>query len=92
MIKINVEKAKEIHKDIIRQVRNPLLEKKDIEFMRSLESGDLERMDQIKEEKQKLRDVTKIVDNVEINENNAIEATQQLKQVWDSSILGDNPL
>jgi hypothetical protein len=38
-IGINVDKAKEIHKDKIREVRNPLLEKKDVEYIRAQEVG-----------------------------------------------------
>jgi hypothetical protein len=91
-IGINTEKAKEIHKTHIRSVRNPLLQEKDIEFMRSIESGNSENIERISEEKQVLRDVTEIVNSVEISSSSVLEVTEELKQVWDESILGPNPL
>jgi hypothetical protein len=91
-IGINTEKAKEIHKDHIRSVRNPLLQEKDIEFIRSIESGNSENIERISEEKQVLRDVTEIVNSVVISSSSVLEVTEELKQVWDESILGPNPL
>lgn len=91
-IGINVEKAKEIHKNKIRQVRNPLLQQKDVEYMRALEAGDSEKVSQVVAEKQVLRDVTAIVNDVEIESTSVNEVTEQLKQVWDESVLGTNPL
>ena len=41
-IGIDLDKAKEIHKDHIRNVRNPLLQAKDVEYMRAQEAGDTE--------------------------------------------------
>jgi len=59
MIKINMNKAKEIKKNYIREERAPLLQKLDIEFMKALEANDQEKMDDIKLKKQALRDATK---------------------------------
>ena len=39
MINVNMNKAREIHKDNIRAARKPLLEVKDVEFQRALETG-----------------------------------------------------
>ena len=39
MININMDKARDIHRDKVRQARNPKLASKDIEFQRALESG-----------------------------------------------------
>ncbi len=91
-IGINVDKAKEIHKDIIRKVRNPLLEQKDVEFMKALEVGDSVKVAEVTAEKQALRDVTAIVNNVQPTATDVIGVTEELKQVWDENILGPNPL
>ena len=91
-IGISVDKAKEIHKDKIREVRNPLLEKKDVEYMRALESGDTTKVAEIVAEKQNLRDATTIVANTNITATSVLEVTEELKQVWDSEVLGQNPL
>ena len=91
-IGINVDKAKEIHKDKIREVRNPLLEKKDVEYIRALESGDTAKVAEIVAEKQNLRDATTIVANTNITATSVLGITEELKQVWDSEVLGQNPL
>ena len=91
-IGINVDKAKEIHKDKIREVRNPLLEKKDVEYMRALEVGDTTKVAEIVAEKQNLRDATTIVANTNITATSVLGITEELKQVWDSEVLGQNPL
>ena len=51
-------KAKEIKKDHIRQERAPLLQKLDVGFMKALEAGDNAKMEEIKAQKQALRDAT----------------------------------
>jgi len=56
MIKINVDKAKEIWKDKLRSARKPILEKLDVEYIRSLEQG-LD-VSEIVSKKQELRDIT----------------------------------
>jgi hypothetical protein len=91
-IGINVEKAKQIHKDKIRSVRNPLLEKKDVEYIRALEVGDTAKVAEIVADKQALRDVTAIVDDVTPTATNVLGVTEELKKVWDSEVLGKNPL
>lgn len=91
-IGINVDKAKEIHKNKIRSVRNPLLEQKDVEYIRALELGDTAKVAEVVAEKQALRDVTALVNDVEITATSVLEVTQELKQVWDSDVLGENPL
>tara|TARA_R100000458_G_C8081150_1_gene115896 strand:- start:177 stop:407 length:231 start_codon:yes stop_codon:yes gene_type:complete len=60
MITINLEKAKEITKERLRQERKPLLEAQDILFMQAQESGSDAKA--IVAEKQRLRDITKQVD------------------------------
>ena len=63
MIKVNIDKAKDITKQRLRAERAPLLQAQDIEFQRALEtSADTAP---IVAEKQRLRDITKLVDDVQ---------------------------
>jgi len=57
---IDINKAKEITKDRLRQEREPKLAAQDVVFQRALESG--VDTSAIVAEKQRLRDITKIVD------------------------------
>jgi len=57
-IVVNMQKALEIKKNMIRQERAPLLLALDIEMMRALESGDTAKQEEIKQKKQALRDAT----------------------------------
>jgi hypothetical protein len=91
-IGINIDKAKEIHKEKIRAVRNPLLQEKDVEYMRALELGDTEKVSEIVAEKQALRDATAIVNDVTPTATSVLGVTAELKQVWDADVLGENPL
>ena len=61
IIKINLDKAKDITKERLRQERKPLLETQDILFMQAQESGGDTK--EIIEEKQRLRDITQKVDS-----------------------------
>ena len=61
MITINIDKAKDITKERLRQERKPLLEAQDILFMQAQESGSDTKA--IVAEKQRLRDITKSVDS-----------------------------
>jgi uncharacterized protein (DUF2267 family) len=89
MIKINLEKAKEIQKNKIREVRKPLLEKLDVDFVRALETGS--NLEEIKDQKQALRDVTNLVTEAEITGTTIDEITSELKAIWDEDLLGPNP-
>ena len=60
MITINLTRAKEIKKESLRQERKPLLEAQDVAFQRALESG--ADTTAIVQEKQRLRDITNLVD------------------------------
>lgn len=57
-IVVNMQKAVEIKKDMIRAARQPLLEALDIEMMRAIESGDAARQTEVAAQKQALRDAT----------------------------------
>jgi hypothetical protein len=59
---IDIDKAKDITKDRLRQEREPLLLVQDVAFQRALEiNADTSA---IVAEKQRLRDITKLVNNI----------------------------
>ena len=58
MIKVNLDKAKEIWLDHYRRARTPLLAALDVDFMRAVESGNTDLQKEIASKKQALRDVT----------------------------------
>ena len=89
MIKINLEKAKELQKEKIREVRNPLLQKLDVDFVKALEVGG--DTASIVEQKQALRDVTNIVTEAEIVGTTVTEITTELKEIWNEELLGPKP-
>jgi len=62
MIIININKAKDITKDRLREERKPLLEAQDIAYMKAQEAG--EDTTAIVTEKQRLRDITDTVDSM----------------------------
>jgi len=62
MITININKAKDITKDRLREERKPLLEAQDIAYMKAQEAG--EDTTAIVTEKQRLRDITDTVDSM----------------------------
>ena len=61
-IQVNITKAKDITKDRLREERKPLLEAQDVAFQRALEEG--ADTTAIVAEKQRLRDITNQVDNL----------------------------
>ncbi len=60
MIKINLDKAKDITKERLRAERTALLQAQDVAFQRALEQG--ADTSAIVAEKQRLRDITKLAD------------------------------
>ena len=83
VISEDIDKAKEIFKDKIREVRAPLLEAKDVELMKALEAGS--DTTAIAAAKDALRDAPAA---------SAIDAATDiagLKAAWDASVLGDSP-
>jgi len=62
VIVINIDKAKQITKERLRSEREPLLQAQDVAFQRALESG--ADTSEIVLEKQRLRDITKVVDTL----------------------------
>ncbi len=59
---INIDKAKDITKDRLRQERKPLLESLDIQMLRNFSNQEL--LNEIETKKQVLRDATKQVDEM----------------------------
>jgi hypothetical protein len=80
MIKINIDKAKEIHKEKLRAARQPLLDKLDVEFTRALEIG--ADASEIVKKKQELRDVTNHPDLKKI------KTPEKLKEFWPEILEG----
>ena len=69
---IDINKAKDITKDRLRAERKPLLEAQDVAFQRALESG--ADTSAIVAEKQRLRDITTLVDTANtVEELKALE-------------------
>jgi hypothetical protein len=79
--KVNIDKAKATHLDKFCSARTPLIEKLDVDFMRAVETGNVELQKEIAAKKQALRDVTK----TELP--NDLEG---IKNTW-PTILGENP-
>jgi|TARA_R100000482_G_scaffold50798_1_gene18071 hypothetical protein len=73
-IQVNVDKAREITKTRLRQEREPLLSEQDVAFQRAQETG--ADTSAIVEEKQRLRDITKLAD--EVNEPTEEETLDKL--------------
>lgn len=71
MITINLDKAKDITKDRLREERKPLLDAQDVLFQIALETG--ADTTAIVAEKQRLRDITQLAD--------AATTTDELKQI-----------
>jgi hypothetical protein len=73
MITVNINKAKDITKDRLRVERTPLLQAQDVAFQRALEiNADTSA---IVAEKQRLRDITTLVDTANtVEELKALEA------------------
>jgi len=73
-IKINMEKARGIQMDKIREMRNKELAKKDVEYMKALEANDGSAA-AIATKKQELRDIPQTFDLT-------TDTPEQLKDKW----------
>tara|TARA_B100000424_G_scaffold247743_1_gene220355 strand:- start:507 stop:767 length:261 start_codon:yes stop_codon:yes gene_type:complete len=80
---IDMAKAKEIHKNNIRNARKPLLESLDIEFQKALETG--ASTTDIVTKKQALRDAPADSGITSAADTNALKAQ------WKTDILGTSP-
>ena len=79
MLKINIEKAKEIKKNMLRVEREHLLSALDIDFMKNI--TDSAKLAEIEAEKQKLRDITTKVDE--------LTTVEELKEATIESLIID---
>lgn len=82
-ITINMQKAVEIKKDLIRAERAPILAALDIEMMRAIESGDTAKQAEIGAKKQALRDAT--TDPAVVNAT----TPEELKAAVPAALAGD---
>jgi uncharacterized protein YdcH (DUF465 family) len=57
MFKLNIEKAKDLHRKRIRFAREERFKSLDTEFMKALESGDTQKIAEVTTLKQQLRDL-----------------------------------
>jgi hypothetical protein len=76
-INVNMAKARVIHMNNIRAIRNRELAAKDITFMRAVEDGDADAQATIKNEKQNLRDIPQTFDIT-----TGVDTPEQLKAKW----------
>ena len=79
MLKINIDKAKEIKKNMLRVEREHLLSALDIDVMKNI--TDSAKLAEIEAEKQKLRDVTTKVDE--------LTTVEELKEATIESLIID---
>jgi len=85
VISEDMDAAKEIFKDKIREVRKPLLEAEDVTYMKALEDDDASAKTASVAKKTALRDAPA---------DAAIDAATDiagLKAAWDTDVLGDSP-
>ena len=85
VISEDMDAAKEIFKDKIREVRAPLLEAEDVVYMKALEAGDSDAQAASVTKKNALRDAPAAS---AISSASDIAA---LKAAWDTDVLGDSP-
>ena len=85
VISEDMTKAKEIFKDKIREVRQPLLDAEDVVYMKALEADDADAKTASVNKKKALRDAPAAS---AISSASDIAA---LKAAWDTSVLGDSP-
>lgn len=81
----DVDAARDIFKNKIREIRKPLLEAEDVVYMKALEADDSAAKAASATKKQNLRDAPAA---------SAIAAATtiaELKAAWDTSLLGDSP-
>ena len=85
VISEDMDAAKAIFKDKIREVRKPLLEAEDVVYMKALEADDADAKAASVTKKGKLRDApaASAITNA--------DTIAKLKAAWDTSVLGDSP-
>jgi len=85
VISEDMDAAKEIFKDKVREVRAPLLDAEDVVYMKALEADDADAKAASVTKKAALRDAPAA------SAINAASDIAALKAAWDTSVLGDSP-
>ena len=80
-INVNMTKARAIHLEEIRRVRNEELVKEDVTFMRAIEDGDTDAQATIKTKKQTLRDLPATFDIT-----TDVDTPEKLKAKWPTEL------
>ena len=80
-VQVNMPKARVIHMDVIREVRNAELVKEDVTFMRAVEAEDTDAQATIKAEKQALRDIPATFDIT-----TGVDTPEKLKAKWPTEL------
>jgi len=78
---VNMPKARGVHMNVIRVVRNAELVKEDLTFMRAVEDGDTDAQATIKTKKQTLRDIPQTFDLTTDN-----DTPEELKAKWPAEL------
>ena len=85
VISEDMDAAKVIFKDKIREVRGPLLEAQDVAYMKALEADDSSAKTASVNKKKALRDAPAA------SAITSADTIAKLKAAWDTSVLGDSP-
>jgi len=85
VISEDMDAAKVIFKDKIREVRTPLLEAEDVVYMKALEADDADAKTASVAKKKALRDAPAAQAITDA------DTIAKLKAAWDTSVLGDSP-
>ena len=80
-INVNMTKARAIHLEEIRKVRNEELAKEDVNMMIANESGTSSEQDAVKAKKQTLRDIPATFDIT-----TGVDTPEELKAKWPSEL------
>ena len=80
-INVNMTKARAIHLEEIRRVRNAELVKEDVTFMRAVEDADTDAQATIKTKKQTLRDIPATFDIT-----TDVDTPEKLKAKWPTEL------
>ena len=80
-VNVDMTKARAIHLEEIRRVRNEELAKEDVTFMRAVEDADTDAQATIKTKKQTLRDLPATFDIT-----TGVDTPEQLKAKWPTEL------
>ena len=80
-VNVNMTKARVVHMEEIRKVRNAELVKEDVTFMRAVEDGDTDAQATIKTKKQTLRDLPAPFDIT-----TDVDTPEKLKAKWPTEL------